>query len=95
MSMQNVWSYACGNSRYQLSGDLDIAEDVRRMARAACHNSVSLYDAQEDIKRYLLDKYGTEWYAISSEAVQHIIEDSYASMLRESEIFAGLIRTGY
>lgn len=86
MSMQNVWSYACGNSRYQLSGDLDIAEDIRRMARAACHNSVSLYDIQEDIKRYLLDRYGADWHEISGEAVQHIIEDAYASKLREGQL---------
>lgn len=93
--MVDQWSHACGNSRYQLSGDLDVAEDIRRMARAACHNNVSLYDSQEDIKRYLLDRYGAEWYEISGEAVQYIIEDAYASMLREAKIFAGLVRTGY
>lgn len=95
MSMQNVWSYACGNSRYQLSGDLSIAEDIRRMARAACHDHVSLYDAQESIKQMLCEKYGNDWYDRSGEAVQYIIEDAYASNLREAEIFAGLIRTGF
>lgn len=93
--MINQWSYACGSCRYQLSGNMKTADDIRQMARVAYGNKVSLYDAQESIKQTLCEKYGADWYESSGEAVQHIIEDAYASKLREAEIFAGLVRTSY
>ena len=93
--MVNQWSYACGSYRYQLSGNMKVAYDIRRMAHVAYSNKVSLYDAQESIKQTLCEKYGADWYARSGEAVQHIIEDAYASKLREAEAFSGLIHACY
>lgn len=78
-------SFSCGAQRYSLFGNLAIADEIECLANKAIRNNISLYDAQDNIKQYLIEKYGFDWYCKSAEAVQYVIEDAYASSMRRAE----------
>lgn len=52
------------------------------MAFDCIKNDIGLYAAQEHIKTILIDKYGTEWYERSGEAINYIIENKYCDKER-------------
>lgn len=88
--MVDPGSFACGSDRYILLGNIEIACEVKEMAKIAIHKKASLYETQDIIKQHLCEKYGTDWYEKSGYAVQHIIEDTYASAERGKE-FRGML----
>ena len=84
--MLDVWSFSTGESRYKLYGNWKIICEIRNLAYKAFHKKTSLYQTQDNIKEYLVKKYGYQWYLESGEAVQYIIEDTYSSEMRYKEI---------
>ena len=82
----DVWSFSTGSNRIQMQGNAKIIQEIRNLANDAISKKISLYEAQENIKKYLCEKYGNVWYEKSGEAVQYIIEDAYSSAMRYAEI---------
>lgn len=82
----DVWSFSVGSNRTQLHGNSKTIVEIRNMADIAISKQISLYETQDNIKRYLRKKYGDEWYRQSAEAVQYIIEDAYSSAMRYKEM---------
>ena len=69
------------NGKEKLMGNLEVAGLIENMA-FECIKNVELYDAQEQIKTALLNKYGAEWYERNGEAVNYIIENKYCDKER-------------
>lgn len=65
------------NGKENLMGNLEVAGLIENMAFECIKNDVELYDAQEQIKTVLINKYGAEWYERSEEAVNYIVENKY------------------
>lgn len=63
-------------------GNTELAELIENTALECIRNNVELYAAQEQIKIVLINKYGTEWYERSGEAVNYIIENKYCDAER-------------
>ena len=55
---------------------------IENMAFECIKNDIELYDAQEQIKAILINKYGAEWYEQSGEAINYIIENKYCDKER-------------
>mgnify|MGYP000180183339 CR=1 FL=1 len=70
------------NGKEKLMGNLEVAGLIENMAFECIKNDVELYDAQEQIKTALLNKYGAEWYERNGEAVNYIIENKYCDKER-------------
>lgn len=63
------------NGKEKIMGNLEAAGLVENMAFECIKNNIELYDAQEQIKAILINKYGAEWYERSGEAINYIIEN--------------------
>lgn len=70
------------NGKEKLMGNLEVAGLIENMAFECIKNDIGLYVAQEQIKIILIDKYGTEWYERSEEAVNYIVENKYCDKER-------------
>ena len=69
-------------------GNLEADGLIENMAFECIKNDIDLYTAQEQIKAILIDKYGTEWYEQSGEAINYIVENKYCSKERaENPLF--------
>lgn len=76
------------NGKENLMGNLEAAGLIENMAFECIKNDIDLYTAQEQIKTILIDKYGTEWYERSGEAINYIVENKYCSKERaENPLF--------
>ena len=76
------------NGKENLMGNLEAAGLIENMAFECIKNDIDLYTAQEQIKTILIDKYGTEWYERSGEAINYIVENKYCSKQRaENPLF--------
>ena len=76
------------NGKENLMGNLEAAGLIESMAFECIKNDIDLYTAQEQIKTILIDKYGTEWYERSGEAINYIVENKYCSKERaENPLF--------
>lgn len=67
---------------YQIHGNRKIENEIRTMSDNGIHDGIDLYKCQERVKEYLNKKYGETWYEKSAEAVQFIIENTYAEAER-------------
>ena len=65
------------NGKVKIMGNTELAELIENTVLECIRNNVELYAAQEQIKIVLINKYGTEWYERSGEAVNYIIENKY------------------
>lgn len=70
------------DGKVEIKGNTELAELIENMALECIKNDIELYDAQEQIKIVLINKYGTEWYERSGEAVNYIIENKYCDAER-------------
>ena len=70
------------DGKVKIKGNTELAELIENMALECIKNDIELYDAQEQIKIVLINKYGTEWYERSGEAVNYIIENKYCDAER-------------
>ena len=70
------------NGKVKIMGNTELAELIENTALESIRNNVELYAAQEQIKIVLINKYGTEWYERSGEAVNYIIENKYCDAER-------------
>lgn len=70
------------NGKEKLMGNTEVAGLIENMAFEYIKNDVELYDAQEQIKIALINKYGAEWYERSEEAVNYIVENKYCDKER-------------
>lgn len=70
-------------NKFQINGNLTIVHELENLSLKYAIDDISLYDAQEKIKQYLSEKYSSEWYDKSAEAVQFIIEEKYSKIERE------------
>lgn len=70
------------NGKEKLMGNLEVAGLIENMAFECIKNDIGLYAAQEQIKTILIDKYGTEWYERSGEAINYIVENKYCDKER-------------
>lgn len=70
------------NGKEKLMGNLEVAGLIENMAFECIKNDIELYDAQEQIKAILINKYGAEWYEQSGEAINYIIENRYCDKER-------------
>lgn len=70
------------NGKVKFMGNTELAELIENTALECIRNNVELYAAQEQIKIVLINKYGTEWYERSGEAVNYIIENKYCDAER-------------
>lgn len=70
------------NGKVKIMGNTELAELIENTALECIRNNVELYAAQEQIKIVLINKYGTEWYERSGEAVNYIIENKYCDAER-------------
>lgn len=70
------------NGKEKLMGNLEVAGLIENMAFECIKNDIGLYAAQEQIKTILIDKYGTEWYERSREAINYIVENKYCDKER-------------
>lgn len=70
------------NEKEKLMGNTEVAGLIENMAFEYIKNDVELYDAQEQIKIALINKYGAEWYERSEEAVNYIVENKYCDKER-------------
>ena len=70
------------NGKEKLMGNLEAAGLIENMAFECIKNDIDLYAAQEQIKAILIDKYGTEWYERSGEAINYIVENKYCDKER-------------
>lgn len=66
----------------QTNRKLEVAGLIENMAFECIKNDIGLYAAQEQIKAILIDKYGTEWYERSGEAINYIVENKYCDKER-------------
>ena len=65
-------------------GNLKVAGLIENMAFECIKNNIGLYAAQEQIKTILIDKYGTEWYERSEEAINYIMNSRSFFLLCKS-----------
>lgn len=70
------------DGKVKIMGNTELAELIENTALECIRNNVELYAAQEQIKIVLINKYGTEWYERSGEAVNYIIENKYCDAER-------------
>lgn len=70
------------NGKEKIIGNLEIAGLIENMTFECIKNDIGLYVAQEQIKTILIDKYGTEWYERSGEAINYIVENKYCDKER-------------
>ena len=70
------------NGKEKLMGNLEVAGLIENMAFECIKNDIELYDAQEQIKAILINKYGAEWYERSGETINYIIENRYCDKER-------------
>ncbi len=70
------------NGKEKLMGNTEVAGLIENMAFECIKNDIELYDAQEQIKAILINKYGAEWYEQSGEAINYIIENRYCDKER-------------
>ena len=70
------------NGKVEIKGNTELAELIENMALECIKNDIELYDAQEQIKAILVNRYGIEWYERSGEAVNYIIENKYCDAER-------------
>lgn len=70
------------NGKEKLMGNTEVAGLIENMAFECIKNDIELYDAQEQIKAILINKYGAEWYEQSGEAINYIIENKYCDKER-------------
>lgn len=63
------------NGKENLMGNLEAVGLIENMAFECIKNDIDLYAAQEQIKTILIDKYSTEWYERSGEAINYIVEN--------------------
>lgn len=70
------------DGKVKIKGNTELAELIENMALECIKNDIELYDAQEQIKTFLINKYGVEWYERSGEAVNYIVENKYCDAER-------------
>lgn len=70
------------NGKVKIMGNTELAELIENTALECIRNNVELYAAQEQIKTFLINKYGVEWYERSGEAVNYIVENKYCDAER-------------
>lgn len=70
------------DGKVEIKGNTELAELIENMALECIKNDIELYDAQEQIKAILVNRYGIEWYERSGEAVNYIIENKYCDAER-------------
>lgn len=70
------------DGKVEIKGNTELAELIENMALECIKNDIELYDAQEQIKAILFNRYGIEWYERSGEAVNYIIENKYCDAER-------------
>lgn len=70
------------NGKEKLMGNLEAAGLIENMTFECIKNDIELYDAQEQIKTILINKYGTEWYERNGEAINYIVENKYCDKER-------------
>lgn len=72
------------SSKLVVHGNIKFASEIRSIAIHLSRAGKSLYQAQDDIKAFVIRKCGGEWYKKWGNAVQTIVEDVYNDAVRES-----------
>lgn len=83
--------YLCPHSlmdnKVKMQGNIDLASSLSCMVRQKYIGSVDLYNAQEALRNYCIDTYGTEFYEKNAEAISFIVENEYCNKEREERPF--------
>lgn len=70
-------------SNYIVKGNYKVQKEIKELTEKHISDKVNLYDAQSNIKECIIEKYGTEFYHKSAEAINFIIEAVYSDNQRD------------
>lgn len=62
----------------QIEGDSFLINSIEHEVRNNISIGKNLYETQEQIKDFLIHKYGEDWYSKSGNAINYIIENEYS-----------------
>ena len=62
----------------QIEGDSSLINSIEHEVRNYISIGKDLYETQEQIKDFLIHKYGEDWYLKSGNAINYIIENEYS-----------------
>ena len=71
--------------KIRCNGNVKLASELEQIAKELCCTGMSLYDAENYIKMYVIDNFGIEWYEKSGEAVHVIVEEVYNDAIRSEQ----------
>lgn len=71
------------NCRPVVMGNIKFAEEIKSVAVHLSRAGKSLYQAQNEVKAFVIRKCGGDWYYKWGDAVQAIVEDVYNDAVRE------------
>jgi len=75
------------NARFEIKGSSKAIKFIIREVIDAIENQIDLYQAQECLIKKVKDAFGETWYEENAEAVNFLVENSYANALRKEQPF--------
>lgn len=66
-----------------LHGNLNLAVELMNKVTRDCIGIMGLYEAQQLIKEYCINKYGIDYYEKNGEAINFIVENEYCHVERK------------
>lgn len=69
---------SCLEGYVQIEGDSFLINFIEHEVRNRISIGKDLYETQEQMKDFLIHKYGEDWYLKSGNAINYIIENEYS-----------------
>ena len=69
---------SCLEGYVQIEGDSFLINFIEHEVRNCISIGKDLYETQEQMKDFLIHKYGEDWYLKSGNAINYIIENEYS-----------------
>lgn len=77
-----VSNHSLMENKVQICGNIELEKTLKLIVKEKCINFVDLYEAQEIMRRYCVDNYGTDFYEKNAEAILFILENEYCNIER-------------
>lgn len=76
-------NYSLMENKVYIHGNVELASTLARVVKEKYISNVDLYEAQESMRSYCIDTYGSDFYKNNAEAISFIIENEYCHAERE------------
>lgn len=80
-------TYSLNSFRLQFHGNVNLMKDIKGVVKGCLNKNLSLYNAESQVKDYIMRRFGFDFYVKSGEAIHAIVEEVYNDAERAKHPF--------